>query len=115
MSGEVLVRESFAVGQVIFNAGEPPRFAYIIQSGSVEISTLRDGKDVVLGVLGPGDLFGEMALVDALPRSATATAREATTCVVMRASEFQKRVESSDPIVRALLKMLTARLRKADG
>ena len=71
MSHEVFERESFAVGEVIFKAGDLPRFAYIVQSGMVEISTERDGKNVRLGVVGPGELLGKMALVDALPRSAT--------------------------------------------
>lgn len=88
---EILRRESFATAQVIFKAGDAPRFAYLIQSGAVAISVQRDGKDVALGTLAAGELFGEMALIDAKPRSATATAAEPTTCVVMTALEFNKR------------------------
>lgn len=111
---EVLRRESFATGQVIFAAGEGPRFAYLIQSGSVAISVLRDGKPVVLGTLKAGELLGEMALIDAKPRSATATATEPTTCVVVTAVEFQKRLESSDALVRAVVRSLSGKLRHAD-
>lgn len=112
---EILRRESFAIGQVIFTAGDLPRFAYLIQAGAVDVSVQRDGKPMVLGTLKAGDLLGEMALIDAKPRSATATATEPTTCVVMTATEFQKRLESSDALVRAVVRSLSGKLRHADA
>lgn len=112
---EILRRESFAVGQVIFKAGDLPRFAYLIQAGAVDITVQRDGKPLLLGTLRAGDLLGEMALIDDKPRSATATAKEPTTCVVITAIEFQRRLESSDPLVRALVRSLSGKLRHADS
>lgn len=112
-TSEILRRETFAIGQAIFKAGDSPRCAYLIQSGAVEVSTTREGKEVPLGQLKAGDMFGEMALIDAQPRSATATAKEATTCVVLTPVEFQKRLEGSDPFVRSMLRSLTSKLRKA--
>ncbi len=112
-TSEILRRETFSIGQAIFKAGDAPRCAYLIQSGSVEVSTTRDGKEVPLGQLKAGDMFGEMALIDAQPRSATAIAKEVTTCVVLTPVEFQKRLEGSDPFVRSMLHSLTAKLRKA--
>lgn len=115
MSTEVLRRESFSIGQAIFRAGDAPRFAYLIQSGKVEVTAPHEGKDVVIGTLKAGDMFGEMALIDAHARSATAIATEPTTCVIMTPLEFQKRHDDSDPFVRAMLRSLTAKLRKASG
>ncbi len=112
-TSEILRRETFSIGQAIFKAGDLPRCAYLIQSGAVEVSTTRDGKEVPLGQLKAGDMFGEMALIDAQPRSATAIAKEVTTCVVLTPVEFQKRLEGSDPFVRSMLRSLTAKLRKA--
>jgi CRP-like cAMP-binding protein len=114
-SGEILRRETFAIGQAIFKAGDSPRCAYLIQSGAVEVTATREGKDVALGTLKAGDMFGEMALIDAQARSATAVAKEATTCVVITPVEFQKRLESSDPFVRSMLRSLTTKLRRASA
>ncbi len=112
---DILRRETFSIGQSIFKAGDAPRCAYLIQAGAVEVSAAQDGKPIPLGMLKAGEMVGEMALIDALPRSASAVAREPTTCVVITPVEFQRRLEESDPLVRALLRSLTSKLRKASA
>ncbi len=111
----ILRRESFSIGQVIFKAGDVPRFAYLIQAGAVDITVERDGKPVLLGTLVAGKLLGEMALIDAKPRSAMATAKEPKTCVVISVIEFQRRLEASDPLVGSLVRSLSGKLRHADS
>ena len=111
-SKEVLERQVFGTGEVIFRIGEPPRVAYLIQSGQVNIVVPVDDKDKVVGTLVAGELFGEMALVDSQPRSATAVAQQATTCIVITPIDFQRRLEKSDAFVRAMVRLLTKRLRK---
>ena len=113
MATEVLKRQVFGVGEPLFKAGEPPRCAYLIQSGVVDIQVARDGQTTLVSTLEAGELVGEMALVDAQPRSATAVAKQTCTCIVVTPAEFQQRLERSDPFVRAMVKVLTRRLRKS--
>lgn len=68
----------FGVGQELFREGQPPRDAFLIERGRVEISKTQGGERVVLGYRETGDILGEMALIDNNPRSATATAIEPT-------------------------------------
>jgi len=114
MSADVFRRQTFAAQEVLFRAGDPPGSAFLIQAGSVAVSARDGNRDVVLAVLQAGDLLGEMALLNALPRSATATAREPTTCIVVTPTEFSRRLERSDALVRAMLKSLAHKLRGSD-
>ncbi len=111
MAREILPREAYAVGTNIFKHGDPPRFAYLLAAGEVEI-VLADGN--VVGKLEAGAIFGEMALIDASPRSATVRVVEPATCVLITRQEFERRLESSDPFVRSMLKLLAQRLRNTN-
>jgi CRP/FNR family cyclic AMP-dependent transcriptional regulator len=102
---ETLDRNTFDAGDVIFDKGESPACAFLIQSGSVDI-VLNNGTQE------PGEFFGEMALVDNEPRSASAIARSPTVCVRVLRHDFEERLEASDPLTRAMLKLLVKRLRK---
>ncbi|MEJ1379472.1 MAG: cyclic nucleotide-binding domain-containing protein, partial [Candidatus Sedimenticola sp. (ex Thyasira tokunagai)] len=66
-------------GTVLFEKGDPGDCAYIVVSGGLEISTQDTGQKVVLGHVTPGELVGEMAIMESVPRNATATATEDTT------------------------------------
>lgn len=112
MAADILQRQSFRVGGVIFSAGEPPRFAYLIQSGRVDVVIDQGETKKVVGTLEAGDMLGEMALVDKQPRSASAVAKDATTCIVITPQDFKRRLDKSDAFVRAMIKVLTQRLRK---
>lgn len=108
MAREVLPREAYAIGTNIFKHGDPPRFAYLLAAGEVEI-VLED--ETVVGTLDAGAIFGEMALIDSAPRSATVRVKEPATCVLITRQEFERRLEKSDPFVRSMLKLLAQRLR----
>ena len=85
-----LVPRRFGPNQVIFHLGDPGGLLYLISRGKVKIShTTSDGQEVVLAILGPGDFFGEMALLDDSPRSATAVALEPTETWTLHRGEFQ--------------------------
>lgn len=74
----------YAAGDVIFRQGYPGDHAYIIQSGSVEIYDQQpDGSIKQLAILGKGEMFGELALLDDAPRSASARAHEDCVLQVM--------------------------------
>lgn len=109
---ETLDRNTFDAGDIIFKKGDAPACAFLIQSGAVDI-VLNNGKqDVVVDTLEPGEFFGEMALVDNEPRSASAIARDTTVCIRVQRPDFEERLEASDPLTQAMLKLLVKRLRK---
>ena len=103
---------SFKKGDVLFEQGDLPKHAYLIQSGLVVISASRGGQEVVIDTLKRGDFVGEMALVDNEPRSATAIAGEETTCVEISKQEIEASLAKADLLTYALVKLLTKRLRK---
>lgn len=97
----------------MFSEGDPPTSAFLIESGQIEILTHQDGLPLVLSVLGSGDLLGEMAIIDAAPRTATARALTHATLISVDGKQLSERIEASDPIVRALLKGQLTRYRHA--
>lgn len=85
----MLREKSFAKGELIFREGEEGCEAFRILEGRIEISIQVGGQgDVAIGHLLPGDIFGEMALLDDKPRSATARAIEPTRLHLMNIEEF---------------------------
>ena len=106
-------RLHLVAGDVVFEEGDPPTSAYLIESGRIEIVTVRDGAPMVLSVLGPGDLLGEMAVIDDAPRTATARALGDAVLIEVDRAQINERIDNSDPIVRALLKGQLSRYRTA--
>lgn len=102
-------------GERIFQEGDEADCAYLIEHGRIEISVERDGDTVVLGELGPGDILGEMAVIDRFCRTATAKVMEECLLTVVTPQQIQQRIQSSDPIVRALLSVLLSRYRSGLG
>jgi CRP-like cAMP-binding protein len=105
---------SFAPGQVIFREGDPGRVMFIIQDGRVRISKRVLDTEKTLDTLRKGDFFGEMALVEGLPRSATATALGATTLRVVDEDGFAKLLGQGGSMALSMLREMSARLREAD-
>lgn len=106
-------RLQLATGEIVFEEGDAPTSAFLIESGRIEIVTVRDGVPMVLSVLGPGDLLGEMAVIDDAPRTATARALTDAVLIEVDRAQINERIDSSDPIVRALLKGQLSRYRSA--
>lgn len=104
----------FQPGQVIFREGETSQEAYRILRGRVEISILADGKPVILAQLGEGDIFGEMAMVDERPRSASAQALEVTECEVLTPENFNELVLSRPEVLIPYMASFFERLRTAN-
>jgi EAL domain-containing protein (putative c-di-GMP-specific phosphodiesterase class I) len=105
--------EQFGAGEIIFSEGDPPSGAFLIESGRVEVSTMQFGERRVLGELGPGMLLGEMAVIDASPRTATARALTACRLTPIDRTQFAERLAAADPVVRALLMSQLTRYRSA--
>ena len=102
----------FPRGMTIFRQGDAPDYAYLIKSGEVEIVTGVDANQRVIDVLSIGDFFGEMALVDNVPRSATAIAREDLICAILSKEHFEAKMASADFFTEGLIRLLSKRLRK---
>ncbi len=108
------VEQSYAVGQDIVRQGDTGVGAFIIKQGRVEAFQDRGGRPHKLAELKTGDVFGEMALLDEFPRSATVRAIEPTTCLGIQRWHFRGILESHPQIALALLPVLTKRLRNAE-
>ena len=109
------VEQSYQPGQLIMRQGDTGVGAFIIRSGKVEIIQERDGKEQKLATLGPGDVVGEMALLDEFPRSASVRAIEPTTALGIQRWHFKGILESHPQLALALLPILTRRIRSAEG
>ena len=112
MDSEILQRQAFKPGDIVFNDGEEGRMAYIIQTGEVEIIKPMNGKDHVLGTIGEGGMFGEMALIDSKPRMATARTTLATTVICVNQQMFEDKMTEADPFIRGLLTMFAGSIRE---
>jgi len=109
------VEQRWEAGQEIVRQGDTGVGAFIIRSGRVEITQERGGKAEKIREMGPGSIFGEMALLDEFPRSATIRALEPTTCLGITRWHFRGILESHPQIALKLLPMLTKRLRAAEA
>lgn len=89
--------------EVLFNEGDPPTTAFLLESGRLRITARSDDGERVLAEIGPGELVGEMAVIDQSPRTATATAISDCLLLAIDAAQISERLSNTDPIVRALL------------
>jgi signal transduction histidine kinase len=104
---------SYASGQEIFKEGDAGDGIYVVKKGSVEISgMLADDARHVFSQVGPGDLFGEMAVLEDKPRSASAIAREETKVDFLAREDVLKLIESSPALSLVLLREISSRLRE---
>lgn len=104
-------RRRYLRGTMIFRECERANCAFVIEKGKVEISTDVDDERRVLATLGPGEMFGEMAALDGTERSATATAVEDTELTLIVSDQLRSRVESAEPILKLLLRVILNRFR----
>lgn len=113
---EVTREKQYPKGSVILFEDDPGDSLFIVRSGRVKVVLVaEDGREVILGVLGVGEHFGELSLIDDQPRSAHVIAMEDSTLLVLRRDDFQRRVEATPVVAWSLLTELSRRLRRADG
>ncbi len=104
-------KKNIKKGDVLIREGDRGDSAYVIESGSVEILILRGGNLMQIGTRGPGSIIGEMAMIDDKPRTATIRAIEDCTVIEISRADFAHRVESADPIVKMVMRVIMARYR----
>ncbi len=102
---------TFAAGSRIFEEGDRGDCAYMIERGYVEVSSVARGAKEVLAVLGAGEVFGEMALLDGYERSATATALHETVVAPISRQQLEQTIEEASPLARLLVAAAVQRLR----
>jgi CRP/FNR family transcriptional regulator, cyclic AMP receptor protein len=108
-------RREFARDEVIFAMHEPADGLYVIADGRVKVCVATEsGKEIILATLGAGQFFGEMALLDNEPRSASVIAQLPSTAYRIHRQDFERLLEAHPTIARKLLRELSIRLRRAN-
>ncbi len=111
-SKRFIERKVFYAGDKIFKEGDPGDRAYIVERGMVEIFKVIDGREVVLGTINKGGIFGEMALIDNAPRMAAARSVQQTTLVVVTRDTFVTKLAKADPFMRGLINIFVKNIRR---
>lgn len=100
-------------GSVIFREGSSSDYAYIIESGKFKVTkTFDDGKVRVISILNANDIFGEMGVLEAMPRSATVTALENGKVTTLSKKDFDALAKNNPHALMPILKLLSNRLRR---
>jgi len=103
---------SLADGETLFVKGDPGDALYGVRRGQIVIATtLSSGRQLTLNILGPGDVFGEIALLDGRPRSADAVASGQVELFTIRRSDFQNLLKQQPDITTKIIELLCERLR----
>ena len=109
------MRRSVPRGSVVMAEGDPIDFLYIVISGRLKVMMGdADGKEVILSILGPGEIFGEMGLIDDGPRSASVIAIEPCELLSVSKRDFRKCMLQSYDTAMTVMRVLVRRLRAAD-
>ncbi len=110
--GRSLGKRTFDKGMIIFHRESPGQTLYIIESGLVRIFSLSEsGQEIMVNLYGPGELFGEMAVLDASPRSAGALCMERTVTYTLHRDLFLEYLERNPALAQGVIELLSERLR----
>lgn len=110
-----LDREVFAAGEQIFKEGDAGDCAYLVEKGAVEVIAGDQGMERRVSLMGKGEMFGEVALIDHQPRTATVRALEKTVLIPIRRKLVEVLLEKGDPILGHLLLVILERFRNNHG
>jgi CRP-like cAMP-binding protein len=105
---------SYPASTVIFEEGDPGSRMYVIRSGRVKITKRVGSTDITLAVLVAGDFFGEMALLEGMPRSAAAVVIEDAALIEVDQATFENLIRRNGEIAAKLMRRLSSRLRDAN-
>jgi CRP/FNR family transcriptional regulator, cyclic AMP receptor protein len=104
----------FKAGVVLFEEGQPGDYMYVVTTGEVEIRRRVGETERVLAILPPGEFFGEMAILNARPRSATAVVRVDSRLLVIEGKTFEAMLRARPEIALRIIKSLALRLESAN-
>ena len=112
---EGLLGREYADREVICRHGEPAECMYVILDGRAEVLREEGGGEVLLGELAPGEVFGEMAIFDKQPRSATVRAKGPARVLRLDKRLFLKRVHEDPSFAFGILQRMSERIRRLDA
>jgi signal transduction histidine kinase/predicted CoA-binding protein len=111
---QMVTEVKLPAGADLFEEGSPGDQAYVIKEGQIEIIKNSNGRSVIVAVRKPGEVIGEMSLLEAAPRFATVRARDDSVLLAIRHEHLEHLLNSSPSAARALLNTITARLRSTE-
>src|SRR5215510_16258152 len=115
MLTSMVARKSVSRSTTVMTGGDPTDSLYIVLSGRLKVMMSdAEGKEVILTILGPGEFFGEMGLIDDEPRSATVVAIEPCELLYIAKRDFKKCLAENFDMAMAVMRGLVRRLREAD-
>ena len=115
LAGHMRLRR-FERGEVVFHREDPAEHLYVIAAGTMKVSVPDEhGREVVVALLRGGDVFGDLALFDASPRSATVTALTETDLLTLGRAEFMSVLERNTSAMRQMLALLASMVRRSTG
>jgi CRP/FNR family cyclic AMP-dependent transcriptional regulator len=115
MLARAMVRKNVGRNARIIGAGDPTDTLYIVINGRLKVlMSDEQGREVILSILGPGEFFGEMGLLDDSPRSASVVALEACELLAISKTEFKRSLAENFELSLAVMRGLVRRLREAD-
>jgi CRP/FNR family cyclic AMP-dependent transcriptional regulator len=111
----VATEKSYPKNAVVLTEGEMGDSLFMIQTGKVKVFIGdEDGREIILKILGPGDFFGEMSMIDKQPRSASVTTIEPAMFLVLSHAAFERCVEQAPRIANMVMRVLAQRVHEAD-
>ncbi len=112
---KIVKKKKYTKNEIILYQFDPGDSLYIISRGKVKVVLFsKDGKEVLLSNLGPGEFFGEMSLLDGLPRSASVVAIEDSEVIIVNRRDFLELIRNHPEIAMRILTEMSKRLRSAD-
>jgi len=107
-------RRNFEAGRNVMTIEQPGEAVYVILYGTVKVHIEQGERDVILAILGVGDMLGEMSLIDSVGRSASAVTLESSLLLWMDKNTFNYMLDNFPPVARNLVKIMSARVRLSD-
>lgn len=107
--------KEFPAGTALFREGEPGKEMFVLQSGRVAITKKVRDVEKVLAILGPGEFFGEMAIISNKPRNASALVQDDAKLLVIDPKTFEGMIRGNSEIAVRMIKKLAERLSEADA
>lgn len=114
LARDTSTKMEYKAGERIFAEGDPSYYCYQVVRGRVDIVLSPGGRREVIASLGPGEVFGEMGVIDSGPRSATAIAAEDSECVVFGALDLLDQFDEDPATTIDVMKTLVRRLRQSN-